>query len=357
MPHKDYYQILGVSKNSSADEIKQAYRRLARQYHPDVSKEHGAEQKFKDINEAYQILGDPNKKNQYDTFGSTGGPQGFGGINFEDLFQGFGSSQFGNIEDIFEGFFGGGGRRQKKGPQKGNDLQYEMDLSLEEAYLGGEKEVEIQNLDACHICKGFGAEPGTQSKKCPACNGIGQVQQSQRTILGSFTQVVPCVKCAGTGEIISNPCKNCRGSGRIKSSNKVKVKIPAGIDNGYRLRISNAGDAGIKGGPHGDLYILINVAQHTRFKRQGDDLFLTEKIDFVSAILGETIELKTLTDKTTLKIPPGTQPNTVFRMKEHGMPHLHGYRKGDLFVEIKVEIPTRLSKDQIELLKKIKGLK
>lgn len=357
MSKKDYYEILGISKNASQDEIKQAFRRLARQYHPDVCKEHGAEKKFKDINEAYQVLGDPHKKNQYDTYGSVGGEGGLGGINFEDLFEGFGTSTFGNIGDIFEGFFGGGTQRQRKGPQRGSDLQYELSITLEEAYLGEEKEIEIGHLEICKNCKGNGSESGAHPKKCQSCDGIGQVRQSQRTILGSFTQVVPCVACQGTGEIITNPCKSCRGSGRVRTNKKVTVKIPKGIDNGYRLRITGEGDAGQRGAQSGDLYVFIKVYEHSKFRRQADNLFISEKIDFVSAILGETIEIKTLTGTASLKIPPGTQPNTVFKIKEEGMPHLNGYRKGDLYIEVQIEIPTRLSKEQIDLLKKIKGLK
>lgn len=356
MVKKDYYEILGVSKNSSQDEIKQAFRKLARQYHPDVCKEQGAEKKFKEINEAYQVLGDSNKKNQYDTYGSVGGQGGFGGINFEDLFEGFGTSSFGDIGDIFEGFFGGGTRKQR-GSQRGSDLQYELLITLEEAYLGGEKEIEIGHLEICKNCKGSGSESGAHPKKCSSCDGMGQVRQSQRTILGSFTQVVPCVACQGIGEIISNPCRGCRGSGRVRMDKKVSVKIPQGIDNGYKLRITGEGDAGQRNAPSGDLYVFIKVYEHARFRRQADNLFTSEKIDFVSAILGETIEIKTLAGTSSLKIPPGTQPNTVFKIREEGMPHLNGYRKGDLYVEVQIEIPTRLSKEQIDLLKKIKGLK
>ena len=360
MTGKDYYQSLGIGRNSSADEIKSAFRRLARQYHPDINKESGAETKFKEINEAYQVLGDPQKKAQYDRFGSAGpGPQGFdmGNINIEDLFEGF--SGGGGFGDIFESFFGSGGtgRRKKNGPERGNDLRYDLEISLEEAYSGMEKEIETVSLKTCTKCKGIGAESSSSIKKCTACDGAGQVRQSTRTIFGSFAQVVPCAACGGRGETIKDPCKECRGAGRTKEKNRLNVSIPKGIDTGYRLRISGAGDSGVKGGNPGDLFIFIDVKQHDKLKRQGDNLFTSEAIDFVTAILGDEIEIRLFGEKAKLKIPAGTQPNTVLRMKGKGMPRLHGSGSGDLFVEIQVQIPTRVSREQIELLKKIKGIK
>ena len=358
---KDYYQTLGIQRNASQEEIKSAFRRLARQYHPDVCKEPGAIDKFKEVNEAYQVLGDQKKKVQYDTYGHVGFGQGhtgvdFSEINLEDLFGGV--SGFGGFGDVFETFFGGGtSHRQKAGPQRGTDLRYDMSITLEEAYTGIEKEIDIQHLKACIKCKGTGAEPGSRINKCSACSGAGSVKHTQRTILGSFSSVVPCVACQGTGERIESPCKSCKGAGRTRSQSSVKVHVPAGIDNGYRLRIAGSGDAGLKGAPAGDLYAFISVKPHSKFKRQGDNLFTVEKIDFVSAILGDEIAIMMLNEKTSLKIPPGTQPNTVIKLKSKGMPRLNSGGFGDLFVEVQVQIPTRLSKNQIDLLKKIKGIK
>ncbi|MCX5749449.1 MAG: molecular chaperone DnaJ [Candidatus Saganbacteria bacterium] len=364
MPSKDYYQILGASKNASTDDIKSAFRKLARQYHPDVCKEPGADQKFKEINEAYQVLGDPAKKAQYDRFGYAGpgrGGFGAGGTNFDDIFQGFqGGSPFGDLGDILESFFGstgGGGRRRQRGPQKGTDLRFDLILTLEEAFAGFDKEIDISHLRQCSRCKGAGAEPGTSVKKCAACNGSGVLQQTQRTMFGSFASTVPCASCGGRGETVSSPCKDCRGSGRIKTSSKIKMKIPPGIESGYRLRVEGEGDAGHKGGIPGDLYVYISVRPHEKFKRQGNDLFTSEKIDFVTAILGDEIDLPLFDGNFRLKIPSGTQPNTVFRQRGKGMPRLQGNGRGDLFIEVHVEIPTRLSREQTDLLKKIKGIK
>ncbi|MFA5103720.1 MAG: molecular chaperone DnaJ [Candidatus Margulisiibacteriota bacterium] len=357
---KDYYQVLGIQRNASQDEIKSAFRRLARQYHPDVCKEPGTIDKFKEINEAYQVLGDQKKKSLYDTYGQVGFGAGSAGVDFseinlEDLFGGI--SGFGGFGDVFETFFGGGtSRRQKTGPQRGTDLRYDMSITLEESYTGIEKEIDIQHLKSCIKCKGTGAEPGSQIKKCSACSGAGSVKHTQRTILGSFSSVVPCVACQGTGEKIESPCKSCKGAGRTRSESRIKVHVPAGIDNGYRLRISDSGDAGLKGAPSGDLYVFISVKPHSKFKRQGDNLITVEKIDFVSAILGDEITIMVLNEKTSLKIPPGTQPNTVIKLKGKGMPRINSSGYGDLFVEVQVQIPTRLSKTQIDLLKKIKGI-
>ena len=238
---KDYYQTLGIQRNASQEEIKSAFRKLARQYHPDVCKEPGAVDKFKEINEAYQVLGDEKKRAQYDTYGHAdfGGRAGvdFSEINLEDLFGGM--SGFGGFGDMFETFFGGGAsQRQRSGPQRGSDLRYDLSITLEEAYTGTEKEIDIQHLKTCVKCKGSGAEPGSQVKKCPSCSGTGSVKHTQRTILGSFSSVVPCAACRGTGEKVENPCKSCKGAGRTKSQSRVKVHVPAGIDNGYRLRIA-----------------------------------------------------------------------------------------------------------------------
>ncbi len=359
MVSKDYYGSLGISKPSSPDEIKKAFRSLARKYHPDVCKEPDATKKFKEINEAYQVLSDPRKKQMYDTYGTTGPAGGFNASSFpdlEDILRDFtSSSPFG---DMFESFFGGRqGTRQKKGPEPGNDLRYDLKLSLEEAHNGLEREVEMERLKVCGKCKGSGAEGFTAVKKCPQCGGSGHVTRAQRTILGSFSQIAVCDKCSGYGEIIENPCKTCKGSGRIRTKDKAKVTVPAGIDAGYRLKVTGFGDAGIRGGGYGDLYVFIDVKPHPLLRRDGDNLYTTDKIDFVSAALGDTAQLDIFGEAVELKIPAGTQPNTVFRVKGKGINKLYGHGRGDLFVEVQVEIPTRLSKEQAELLKKIKGAK
>ena len=350
---RDYYETLGVDKKASPDEIKRAYRKLARQYHPDVNKEAGSDEKFKEINEAYQILSDPNKRSQYDYYGTAGGQGGgFGGFEGFD-FGGQDFESFGGFGDLFDVFFGGGargGRRTRV--ERGADLRYDLRISLEEAAKGIERELNITHFVSCQTCKGSGAKPGSKPKQCSTCKGNGQVKKTQRTILGSFTQVATCTACGGSGEIISSPCNDCRGDGRVKKSHKIKIKVPAGIDSGYRLRAAGSGDAGRKGAPPGDLYLFIQVEPHHLFNRDGADLFYRTKISFVQATLGDEIKVPTLDGKATLKIPRGTQPNTRFRIKEQGMPHLEQRVKGNLYVLVEIEIPTRLNTAQEELLKK-----
>jgi molecular chaperone DnaJ len=364
MSKRDFYEVLGLSKNASADEIKKAYRNLARKYHPDVNKEPGSEAKFKEINEAYSLLSDQQKRAQYDQFGHAGpgfggqgfgGGQGFEGFDFGDMFSGgFGGGQF---EDIFETFFGGGGRRRSTGPKRGDDLRYDIRITLEEAAKGLEKELNIPHHVACQTCKGSGAKPGTSSEKCSTCKGSGQVNRTQRTMLGSFTQVGPCHDCNGTGQIIKTPCGECHGSGQVKKTHKVAVKIPAGIETGTKLRISKAGDAGERGGNPGDLYIFISVAEHDFFERDGADIHYKAIISFVQAALGSFVEVPTIDGKADLKIPAGTQANAVLKMREKGLPHLNSKAKGDQYVHIEIETPVNLSKDQAELLKKFSSMR
>jgi molecular chaperone DnaJ len=353
---KDYYEILGVSKSASQDEIKRAYRNLARKYHPDVNKEHGSAEKFKEINESYQILSDPKKRSQYDYYGQAGGQQGqggfggFEGFDFGDQFQGFG--EFGDLFDVFFGRERGG---RKTGSERGEDLRLDLRISLEEAAKGVDKEIEVPHFVSCSACKGSGAKSGTNPSRCSACGGSGQVQRMQRTMLGNFTQIAPCSACQGTGQVIHSPCPECRGSGREKKKHQVKIHIPAGIDSGYRLRVAGAGNTGNRGGSPGDLYVFINVEQHPLFNRDGSNLYYRTEISFVQAILGDEIKVHTLQGEATLKIPPGTQPNTNFRLKERGMPVLQGRGHGDLYVLVEVKIPTQLSKEQAELLRKFKN--
>ncbi|MFA4858060.1 MAG: molecular chaperone DnaJ [Candidatus Margulisiibacteriota bacterium] len=357
---KDYYNILGVAKNASADEIKKAFRRLARQHHPDVSKQPGAEEKFKELNEAYQVLGDDRKRANYDQFGSAeggfggAGGQGYGGGGFEGF--DFGSFQgdftnFGNLSDIFETFFGGSRSQRGYEAERGNDLSIELSISLEEAAHGTEREVEISHLVKCAKCNGSGAKAGTTPKKCSTCGGAGQVRRAQRTILGSFTQVMPCPDCKGAGQTISNPCDECRGAGRTRQRAKIKIAIPAGIDNGYKLRIEGKGDVGPRGGSSGNLYAFINVKRHPVFRRDGADLYYKYTAGITQAALGDEIQIPTIDGEVTLKIPKGTQPSTTFRLREKGMPHLHRRERGDLYVLVEVKTPTHLNQKQEELLK------
>jgi molecular chaperone DnaJ len=351
---KDYYEILGVSKQASADEIKRSFRNLARKYHPDVNREPGSAEKFKEINEAYQLLSDQQKRRQYDAFG-TAQPGGFPGFDFGEGFGGFEG-----ISDIFDAFFGTQTRRRGgRGTMEeaGADLRYDLAITLEEAANGLEKEIEIAHLTSCQTCKGTGAKPGTSPSRCSSCEGTGQVRRMQRTPLGSFTQISTCPTCHGAGSVIGSPCSACHGSGRVKARHKIKVKIPAGIDSGYRLRVSQAGEAGLRGGPPGDLYVFISVKPHSLFEREGADLYHKRLISFVQAALGDVIEVPTISGQAELRIPSGTQPNTTFRLKGKGLPHLRGGGRGDQFVVVEIETPTNLTDEQAELLRKFGKLR
>ncbi|MFC1559565.1 molecular chaperone DnaJ [Candidatus Margulisiibacteriota bacterium] len=362
---RDYYEILGISRNASTEEVKKAFRRLARENHPDVNKSPGAEAKFKEINEAYTILSDPKKKTQYDQFGHVGPEfagagqgQGFGGFDFGDIFGGgFGGGGASPFEDLFESFFGGGGRRQKEGPRRGDDLRYDMEITLEQAAKGVEEEIEIPQYVICDTCSGSGAKPGTQPQTCPTCKGRGQVQRTQRTPLGSFSQVTTCPSCKGAGKTITSPCPKCHGRGSVKTRQNIKVNIPAGIDNGYRLRVPKAGEAGEKGGNPGDLYIFVTVTPHSFFQRDEADLHYKARITFTKATLGGEIEVPTIDGKADLKIPAGIQPNSVLKMKGKGLSRLRGYGKGDQYVHVAIETPTNLSKEQASLLDKFAKLR
>jgi molecular chaperone DnaJ len=357
MAKRDYYETLGISRNASNDEIKKAYRALARKFHPDVNKESGAEAKFKEINEAYSMLSDNQKRAQYDQFGHAGpqfGGGGFEGFDFSDLFRGGFSAEMGGspFEDLFETFFGGGGRRRPSGPRRGDDLRYDLTISLEEAAKGIEREIDLPHYVACQSCKGTGARPGTNLSKCGTCKGSGQVRRAQRTMLGSFTQITTCPDCGGTGEVITSLCVECHGKGQVKRSHKVEVKIPAGVDSGNKLRIPKAGDAGEKGGGPGDLYIFISVKDHPLFHRDGADIHYKALVTFARASLGTTLEVPTIEGKADLKVPAGIQPNTVLKMREKGMPHLNSRARGDQYVHIEIETPTNLTREQADYLRK-----
>ncbi|MGB4148476.1 MAG: molecular chaperone DnaJ [Tepidanaerobacteraceae bacterium] len=356
MAKRDYYEVLGVSREATEDEIKKAYRKLARKYHPDVNKEDkDAAEKFKEINEAYEVLKDPEKRARYDQFGHAGVGQGgfdagdFGGFGGFGGFGDFGSDIFDDIFDIFGGSFG---RSRRRGPTRGADIRYDLEITLEEAAFGAEKEIEIFRMESCKNCNGTGAKPGTMPKTCPSCGGSGQVRRVQNLGPMQFTNVTTCTNCGGRGTIIEEPCPKCHGRGQSKVGRKIKIKVPAGVDTGSQLRMSGEGEPGELGGPPGDLYVVIRVKPHKLFVRQGDDLIYQAPISFVQATLGDEIDVPTLEEKVKLKIPEGTQPGTRFRLRSKGIPHLRGYGRGDLIVQVEVVIPKKLNDKQKELLVK-----
>lgn len=353
MPEKrDYYELLGVSRSANTDEIKKAYRQLARKYHPDVNKEDPqAADKFKQFTEAYAVLSDEQKRAAYDQYGHAafesgqGGFGGFGGFDFDMSEFGFG--------DLFDVFFGGnvGGRGRRGGPRRGADREVRVDINFEDALFGIEKDLELSRSETCEHCGGSRAEPGSKTKTCPTCNGKGQVRSVQSTPFGRFETVRPCNQCRGEGRIIEKPCTRCRGTGQERKTRKINVRVPAGIDTGSRLRIQGEGEIGSQGGPPGDLYILIAVKSHPRFKRDGYNLITDLEISFVQASLGADLSIDLPGGAVhNLHIPEGTQPGTVITSKGKGVAHIQGHRIGDLKVNIEVKIPTRLSKKQRQLL-------
>ena len=351
---KDYYEILGVGRGASADEIKKAYRKLTRKYHPDAHQgDSEAEKKYKEINEANEVLSDPQKRAQYDQFGYVGDmPPGgdFGG------FGGFGGADFGDLfGDLFGSAFSGAGRRtvDPNAPRRGNDLEYTMQISLEDAYRGITKKIEVPRLETCPHCGGSGAEPGTNAETCPTCGGRGQVQQTVNTPFGQMAQVTACPTCHGKGKVIKAPCRECRGQGRVRKKHSVDVKIPAGIDTGIRLRVSSQGEAGINGGPSGDLFLLIEVKPDRRFQRKGDDLNTSVDILYPQAVLGCEVKIETFDGSETLDIPAGTQPGSKLRIKGRGMPRLRGKGNGDMNILVRVSISKDPSAKERELLEHI----
>ena len=354
MPEKrDYYDVLGVEKGSDKKEIKKAYRKLAMKYHPDVSEDEEATEKFKEISEAYAVLSDEEKRKTYDQFGHAGmdgfsNEDIFRNVNFEDIFQGFGGGfDMGNIFEMFG--FGGGNRRG--GPQRGSDIYAEIDITLEEASKDIEKNISIMHDVECPVCHGSKSEPGSNPKECQTCGGTGQVKQVTNTILGQMMNVRPCPECRGEGKIITEPCKNCNGKGKVRENNTISIKIPAGVESGSRLRVPGEGNAGDFNGGYGDLIVLINVKPHQKFEREGPNLYYEQQISFVQASLGDSIDIPTIDGEIELKIPPGTQSDSVFRLRGQGMPIMRRNSKGNLYVTASVVVPQKLNEKQKELLK------
>ena len=358
---KDYYQVLGVNKNSTDDEIKKAYRKLARQYHPDLNRDNpkAAEEKMKEINEAYDILKDKEKRAQYDQFGHaafSGGGYGQGGgrtytgnINVEDIFNHMGGG-FG-FGDIFGDFFGGGASaRQKRGPQRGADLRYDLSITFEDAAFGKKMTIKVPRLETCEECGGTGAKKGTKPEECPDCHGTGMRQTTTRTPFGVIANSRPCERCQGRGKIVKNPCEHCHGKGNVEVTRDIELNIPKGVDEGQRLRIQNGGQASELGGTPGDLYVYIRIKPHKIFTRQDTNVYCEIPISFVQATLGAKIEAPTIDGKVELTIPEGTQSGAVMRIRGKGIPHLHGNERGDEFVKIKVLTPKNLSARQRKLL-------
>jgi len=350
MTQRDYYEILGVSRNASPDELKSAFRQLARQYHPDVNKSPDAEERFKEINEAYAVLSDSEKRAAYDRFGHAGvrGPGGGPDINVD----------FSDFADIFGDLFGFGGfgrssRRARNAPRRGGDLQYRVDLTFEESVFGVEKEIEISRDEVCETCNGSGAEPGTTPKRCPTCNGAGEVRQVRQTILGSMVQVATCPTCNGQGETIDTPCHTCQGRGQVRKTRKKVVNIPAGVDTGTQIRLAGEGQPGVNGGPNGNLYIVIQVKQHKYFRRREYDILMDLNVNVAQAALGAEVEVPTVDGPDTLHIPAGTQPGKVLHLRNKGVPHLRGNGRGDQLVVVNVEIPNRLNQEQRELFEQL----
>ena len=345
---KDFYEILGVGRNATPDELKSAFRKLAREYHPDVNKAPDAEEKFKEINEAYAVLSDSEKRQVYDRYGAEGlngmgGMPDFNTIDFSDI-----------LGDLFGfGFGGGSSRRSRNAPRRGADLSMTLNLTFEEAVFGIEKEVQFSRDELCSTCHGSGAEPGTSPSRCSTCNGAGEVRSVRQTFLGSMVQVTTCPACNGTGQVIASPCKTCRGRGVEHRSVKKTVSVPGGVDNGTQIRLAGEGQPGSNGGPNGNLYIELRVKEHKFFKRRKDDIVLDLNINMAQAVLGAEVEIPTVDGQTKLSIPAGTQPGKIFTIKSKGVPHLRGTGRGDQLMVVNVEIPTRLTSEQRKLMEEL----
>ncbi len=358
MVDKDYYKTLGVEKKATKDDIKKAYKKLAMKYHPDRAPEEKKkeyEEKFKEINEAAAVLSDDKKRQQYEQFGSSAfaggaGSEGFSGFDFSDIMSQFRSGSFGDTDDIFEHLFSGGGGGRSVRARRGSDLLYETEITLEEAAQGVEKTLQLNKLERCPACQGKGA---TTMENCHHCQGSGQMKKTTRTPFGIFQQSGPCPYCHGRGELPQNSCSDCQGEGLVRKKKKIEVKIPAGVEEGMRLRVPGEGELGQNNGPAGDLFLDVHLADHAYFQREGDDLHLTVPLSFTQAALGDEIEVPTIDGKALLKIPLGTDSETIFRMQGKGMPSLRSHGHGDQLVKVKIEVPKKLSKKQIELIKEL----
>ncbi|WP_320663554.1 molecular chaperone DnaJ [Prochlorococcus sp. MIT 1223] len=347
----DFYDLLGVGKNADQDTLKSAYRKMARQFHPDINKEPGAEDRFKEIGRAYEVLSDPQKRAQYDQFGEAG----LGGGGMPDM------GDMGGFGDLFETFFSGfggvgptSGRSQRRGPQQGDDLRYDLTVEFNQAVFGQEKEIKIPHLEACDSCQGSGSRPGSGPSNCNTCGGAGQVRRATRTPFGSFTQVAECPTCNGSGQIISDPCSSCSGKGVKQIRKKLRINIPAGVDTGTRLRVTGEGNAGLRGGPSGDLYVFIKVKSHPKLKRDGLTIFSEIKISYLQAILGDTIEVETVDGPIKLNIPLGTQPNSVLTLENKGIPKLgNPVARGNQSITVNVQLPSRFSEEEKILLEQL----
>jgi len=354
MAKRDYYEILGVARTASAAEIKSAYRKLVKKYHPDIYKGEDADARIKEINEAYEVLGDEQRRAAYDRFGHAGVSGAAGG--------GYGPAGggFADLGDIFEEIFGagfgfgrGGGRRQ--GPIRGADIRFDLTIEFEEAVKGAEKEIEITRHETCPRCQGSGAEPGTHPTKCPTCNGMGQVRQRQQTIFGTFVNVTTCPRCKGTGEVVTTPCRECHGTGQVEVKRRLRVKIPAGVQDGTRIRLPGEGEPGQRGGQPGNLYVFLKVKPHKLFQRVDDDILLELPINIAQAVMGAEVEVPTLDGPKLVKIPSGTQPGKVLRLRGLGVPHLRGNGRGDMLITVNVRIPkqSELNEEQRELFRRL----
>ena len=345
----DFYQILGVSRDADANTLKSAYRKLARQYHPDVNQDPGAEDKFKEIGKAYEALADPETRARYDQFGEAGIGGAAGMPDMGDM---------GGFGDLFETFFNGfggqssqGGRSQRRGPQQGDDLRYDLNIDFKDAIFGQQREINIPHLETCEVCRGTGAKKGTGPTTCTTCGGSGQVRRATRTPFGNFTQVAECPTCNGVGQIISDPCTSCGGNGVKQVRKKLRINIPAGVDSGTKLRVSGEGNVGLKGGPPGDLYVFIKVKNDPNLKREGINIYSEISVSYLQAILGDTVDIMTVDGKVNLKIPSGTQPNSTLSLENKGVPRLgNPVARGNHQVLVKVKLPTRITDDERNLL-------
>ncbi|HET8913340.1 MAG TPA: molecular chaperone DnaJ [Ktedonobacteraceae bacterium] len=343
---RDYYEVLGVARSASDDDVKKAYRRLAKQFHPDTNKEQGAEARFIEINEAYEVLSDSQKRAAYDRYGHAGlgSGAGAGAAGFGD---------FSSINDIFETFFAGAtsSQRRASGTQRGADLRYELTISFEDAVFGCQREIELPRWESCSSCHGSGAQPGTSTTRCSSCQGTGEIRRVQQSIFGQFVNVTMCERCRGEGRVITTPCEKCRGQGRVRNNRRVVVNIPAGVDDGINVRVTGEGEVNARGGTPGNLYVILTVKSHPFFKRNGNDINYELPISFAQAALGDEVEVPTIDGKTTmLKIPAGTQSGRSFRLKGMGVPVVHSSARGDQHVVVKVVTPTNLTVEQKRLL-------